>query len=191
MHRTPIQTPPPESSEGSTSSSSEDLLQPRTRVAMALDRQKEVPDQPAASTNSQSIATDETSSAHSQPPRPSNQLPPPPPAEPVRSRSLPPRPLPNYMRQPRLRQRHPRAQQRPPPQSHSQAPRSPQTPQPPPSTSTPSSTPQTESPGIEDIAMVEQLQCPNNRRPFVLHDQFLKLVLKQCTSSRFRMRPNP
>lgn len=36
---------------------------------------------------------------------------------------------------------------------------------------------------------VKQLQCPNERRPFVLHDEFEKLVLKQCTSSRFKIRP--
>ena len=36
---------------------------------------------------------------------------------------------------------------------------------------------------------VKQLQCPNERRPFVLQDEFEKLVLKQCTSSRFKRRP--
>lgn len=37
--------------------------------------------------------------------------------------------------------------------------------------------------------VVRQLQCPNEHRPFVLQDEFEKLVLKQCTSSRFKIRP--
>ena len=46
-------------------------------------------------------------------------------------------------------------------------------------------TPLSESPSLT----IKHLQCPNEHRAFVLHDEFMKLVLKQCTSSRFRIRP--
>ncbi len=44
------------------------------------------------------------------------------------------------------------------------------------------------SPALSSF-IVKQLQCPNEHRPFVLQDEFEKLVLRQCTSSRFKLRP--
>ena len=52
--------------------------------------------------------------------------------------------------------------------------------------------PQTSPPSLPretPFLTVKHVQCPNDRRPFVLQDQFEKLVLKQCTSSRFKIRP--
>ena len=43
--------------------------------------------------------------------------------------------------------------------------------------------------GEGPLVLIKQLQCRNGRRDFVIHDQFEKLVLKQCTSSRFKIRP--
>ena len=56
--------------------------------------------------------------------------------------------------------------------------------------SDPSSVPLPQDQDTRTVLTIEQLQCPNDYRPFVLQDQFQKLVLKQCTSSRFRIRPS-
>lgn len=42
----------------------------------------------------------------------------------------------------------------------------------------------------EAVVISFHLTCPNDLRPFVLWDQFEKLVYKQCTSSRFNKRPS-
>lgn len=69
-------------------------------------------------------------------------------------------------------------------------------PQPPPpvptsSSSSSSSLPPIQSQEVGTSLMVDQMQCSNDRRSFVLQDQFQKVVLKQCTSSRFQIRPAP
>lgn len=39
------------------------------------------------------------------------------------------------------------------------------------------------------VMLSSSLHCPNERRPYVLQDQYEKLLLRQCTTSRFNKRP--
>ena len=42
----------------------------------------------------------------------------------------------------------------------------------------------------ESLVMnTSSLRCPNDRRPYVAQDQYEKLLLRQCTTSRFNKRP--